>query len=145
WKAIGRMSSALAHLSEFNQRCAEAVDEALNTAVPDHWSSDSAEAASAYFHRFKEALEDQAMALRQMSAKVADIANVAVETGALAKGLLQDLTNELLAIVADAVAGEITSETGIGLLLSAGIALALAQRALKKWIELKECIEKAYK
>ncbi|MGK5681327.1 WXG100 family type VII secretion target [Actinoplanes sp. URMC 104] len=133
WNAAAEAGQALKQLGQFNQRYADAIDQARKATIPDHWDGNAAQQAQSYFTTLSSALREQISALNDISSQFHSLAAGMEEMAQALQSLFQDLTDWLIAIGISAAATAATSWSIVGGIAGGVATLASIAEAAKVW------------
>jgi hypothetical protein len=132
WKAVQQAGDAIKKLAEFNDAYAGVINSAVTTAGYD-WQGKAAASANAYFTGLSTILKEQISDLSALGKEFEQMAIGMYEWANAIKGLMETLTDLLIAIGLEAAAAAATSWTVIGPVLSGAAAVATVTRAIGVW------------
>jgi hypothetical protein len=133
WNAAAEAGQALKQLAEFNNRYADAIDQARRLVIPDRWDGYAAQQAQAYFTDLASALRDQIDALNGMAGQFHSLAAGMEEMAQALQSLCQDLLDWAIAIGISAAATAASSWTVFGGIAGGIATLASIAEAAKVW------------
>ncbi len=113
WEAVQKAGVAIKNLSEFNEAYAGMINSATATVGYD-WQGHAAESAKEYFTKLSTVLKSQIPDLAGLGAQFESIATGMYEMSNAIKGLLETLTDYLIAIGIEAAAAAASSWTWSG-------------------------------
>ncbi|HEY0700928.1 MAG TPA: hypothetical protein VGD43_24355 [Micromonospora sp.] len=137
WKAVQKAGAAIRNLAEFNASYAGVLNSGVQTVGYD-WIGNAANSANAYFTGLVNILKSQMSDLSGLGSQFESMAVGMYEAANASKGLLETLTDLLIAIGLEAAAAAATSWTVIGPILSGAAAVATITKAIGVWGQVVE-------
>lgn len=132
WKAVQKAGDAIKKLGEFNDSYAGVINSGVATVGYD-WQGQAAASAKAYFTGLSNILKEQISDLAALGKEFEQMAIGMYEWSNAIKGLMETLTDLLIAIGLEAAAAAATSWTVIGPILSGAAAVATITKAIGVW------------
>jgi hypothetical protein len=132
WKAVQESGLALQNLADFNTAFAGNITSGAAVMALD-WTGEAASNAIDYFTRLATVLDQQVADLRSLGKEFVMMSNGMYEAANAIKGLIETLTDLLIAIGLAAAAAAASSWTVIGPLLAGGAAVATMTKAIGVW------------
>ncbi|MFY1688380.1 WXG100 family type VII secretion target [Plantactinospora sp. WMMB782] len=132
WQALQTAGQAVQNLAGFNDACASTVNSAVAT-VGYGWEGNAADAADEYFSEVSQVLRGQISALVSLGHQLETTAFSIYETAGALKGLLEGLTDLLIAIGIEMAATAASAVTVIGPFLGGASIAFTAGQAAAKW------------
>ncbi|GAB1691688.1 hypothetical protein [Krasilnikovia sp. M28-CT-15] len=137
WKAIQEAGLAIQNLAEFNAAFAGSVKSGVQTVAYD-WSGNAATAAAGYFTGLASVLDQQAPDLKALGQEFITMSTGMYEAANSIKGLMETLTDLLIAIGLEAAAAAASSWTLVGPVLAGAAAAATITKAIGVWGQVME-------
>jgi hypothetical protein len=132
WAAVQKAGAAVKNLAEFNAAYAGTINSAATTVKYD-WQGKAADSAAEYFNGLVKVLQDQVSSLNSLGGQFNTMATGMYESANAIKGLLETLTDLLIAIGIEAAAAAASSWTVIGPVLAGAAAAVTVTKAIGVW------------
>jgi hypothetical protein len=132
WGAVQKAGAAVKNLAEFNTAYAGSINSAVTTVKYD-WQGNAADSAAEYFNGLVKVLQDQVSSLNSLGGQFNSMAVGMYESANAIKGLLETLTDLLIAIGIEAAAAAASSWTVIGPILAGAAAAVTVTKAIGVW------------
>lgn len=132
WAAVQKAGAAVKNLAEFNTAYAGSINSAVATVKYD-WQGNAADSAAEYFNGLVKVLQDQVSSLNSLGGQFDSMAIGMYESANAIKGLLETLTDLLIAIGIEAAAAAASSWTVIGPILAGAAAAVTVTKAIGVW------------
>ncbi|MBF9130744.1 hypothetical protein I0C86_17520 [Plantactinospora sp. S1510] len=132
WAAVQKAGVAVKNLAEFNTAYAGSINSAVATVKYD-WQGNAADSAAEYFNGLVKVLQDQVSSLNSLGGQFNSMAIGMYESANAIKGLLETLTDLLIAIGIEAAAAAASSWTVIGPILAGAAAAVTVTKAIGVW------------
>ncbi|WP_422772933.1 WXG100 family type VII secretion target [Plantactinospora sp. WMMC1484] len=132
WQALQTAGAAVQNLAGFNDACASVINSAVAT-VGYGWEGNASDAADEYFSGISQVLRGQISALVSLGHQLETTAFSVYETAGALKGLLEGLTDLLIAIGIEMAATAASAATVIGPLLGGASIAFTAAQATARW------------
>ncbi|MBW0252534.1 WXG100 family type VII secretion target [Cellulomonas sp. PS-H5] len=134
WERMSTASSALEHLGEYHEAMAVELRHARET-FRAGWTGEAAEAASAYFSRLEDAVNNQAGPLRDIAREVDNVAQGMKSTQATLESLMGMMLDWALAAAVSAAAAAASSWTVVGGIVGGGATAFSIAQAARTWMQ----------
>lgn len=132
WAAVQKAGGAIKKLAEFNDAYAGVISSGVSTVAYD-WQGNAAASATRYFTELTRILKEQIPDLSALGRQFEQMAVGMYQWANAIKGLMETLTDLLIAIGLEAAAAAATSWTVIGPILSGAAAVATITKAIGVW------------
>ncbi|MBE1485487.1 hypothetical protein [Plantactinospora soyae] len=137
WGAVQKAGVAVKNLGEFNTAYAGSINSAVTTVKYD-WQGNAADSAAEYFNGLVKVLQEQVSSLNSLGGQFNSMAVGMYESANAIKGLLETLTDLLIAIGIEAAAAAASSWTVIGPILAGAAAAVTVTKAIGVWGQMIE-------
>lgn len=132
WAAVQKAGGAIRKLAEFNESFAGVLSGGV-AAVGYDWQGNAADAATRYFNELVRILREQIPDIAALGRQFEQMAIGMYEWANALKGLMETLTDLLIAIGLEAAAAAASSWTVVGPILSGAAAVATITKAIGVW------------